>query len=64
MKQISNKEYEEFQKYKSDKLNGRILAPDTLRFIIEANDYNPEKIGRHFLEMLPKIREWTKKEYE
>lgn len=27
MKQISNKEYEEFQKYKSDKLNGRILAP-------------------------------------
>ena len=32
MKQISNKEYEEFQKYKSDKLNGRILTPDGLRF--------------------------------
>lgn len=64
MKQISNKEYEEFQKYKSDKLNGRILSPDTLRFIIEANDYDAEKIGQHFLDMLPKIREWTKKEYE
>ena len=45
MKQITNKEYKEFQKYKSDKRNGRILAPDTLRFIIEANDYDEEKIG-------------------
>ena len=39
MKSIPNKEYEEFQKYKSDKLNGRILTPDGLRFIIEANGY-------------------------
>lgn len=45
MKQITNKEYEEFQKYKNDKQNGCILAPDTLRFIIEANDYDAEKIG-------------------
>ena len=64
MKSVSNKEYEEFQKYKSDKLNGRILTPDGLRFIIEAHDYEAQKIGQHFLEMLPKIREWTKKEYE
>ena len=61
MKQITNKEYEEFQKYKTDKLNGRILSPDGLRFIIEANDYDAQKIGQHFLEMLPKIREWTSK---
>jgi hypothetical protein len=45
-------------------LNGRILTPDGLRFIIEANEYDAQKIGQHFLEMLPKIREWTKKEYE
>ena len=64
MKQITNNEYEEFQKYKSDKLNGRILTPDGLRFIIEANEYDAKKIGQHFLEMLPKIQEWTKKEYE
>lgn len=56
MKQISNKEYEEFQKYKSDKLNGRILTTDGLRFIIEANEYNAQKIGQHFLEMLSKLR--------
>ena len=64
MKQIPNKEYEEFLRFKSDKLNGRILTPDGLRFIIEANGYDAQKIGRHFLEMLPQIREWTKKEYE
>ena len=61
MKSIRNKEYEEFQKYKSDKLNGRILTLDGLRFIIEANKYDAKKIGQHFLEMLPKIREWTNK---
>lgn len=64
MKSISNKEYEEFQKYKSDKLSGHIITPDGLRFIIEANEYDAQKIGQHFLEMLPKIREWMKKEYE
>ena len=60
MKQISNKEYEEFQKYKSDKINGHILTADGLRFIIEANEYDAQKIGHHFLEMLPKIHEWAK----
>lgn len=64
MKQISNKEYEEFQKYKSDRAFGKILTPDGLRFIIEANDYDARKIGQHFWDMLPKIRDWTKKEYE
>ena len=62
MKQITNKEYEEFQKYKRDKLAGHILTPEGLRFIIEANEYDVQKIGQHFLEMLPKIREWTEKE--
>ncbi|WP_281672427.1 GNAT family N-acetyltransferase [Pseudoramibacter alactolyticus] len=64
MKQITNKEYDEFRKYKRDRLNGRILTPDGLRFLIEAYGYDAEKIGRHFLEMLPKIREWTKNDYE
>ncbi|MBQ6677108.1 MAG: hypothetical protein IJM71_03570 [Clostridia bacterium] len=55
MKQITNKEYEEWQKYKAEKANGRILLPDTVRFICEANGYDAEKIGQHFLEILPKI---------
>ena len=53
MKNITNKEYEEWQKFKSDKNNGKILLPDTIRFICQAYEYDPEKIGKHFLELLP-----------
>jgi hypothetical protein len=55
MKQIKNSEYEEYQKYLREKNNGRILTPDGLRLICQANDYDAEKIGKHFLEVLPKI---------
>lgn len=55
MKQIKNSEYKEFQKYLHNKNNGRILTPDGLRLICQANDYDAEKIGQHFLEVLPKI---------
>ena len=55
LKQIKNSEYEEFQKYLHNKNNGRILTPDGLRLICQANDYDAEKIGQHFLEVLPKI---------
>ena len=37
MKQITNKEYEEWQKYKAEKAKGHILLLDTVRFICEAN---------------------------
>lgn len=30
---------------------------DFIAFVCETNDYNAEKIGQHFLELLPKIRE-------
>lgn len=55
MRQITNKEYEEWQKYKAEKAKGHVLMPDTVRFICEANEMNPEKIGRHFLEIFPKL---------
>jgi len=55
MKQITNKEFEEWQKYKAEKAKGHVLLPDTVRFICEANGYDAEKIGQHFLEILPKI---------
>ena len=42
MKQITNKEYEEWQKYKAEKAKGHVLLPDTVRFICEANGYNPD----------------------
>ena len=31
MKQITNKEYEEWQKYKAEKAKGHVLLPDTVR---------------------------------
>ena len=43
MKQITNKEYE------VEKAKGHVLLPDTIRFICEANGYDAEKIGQHFL---------------
>ena len=57
MKQITNKEYAEWQEYKAEKAKGLILMPDTIRFICEANQYDPEKIGKHILEVLPKVLE-------
>ena len=55
MKQITNKDYEEFQKYKEDKLYGRVLTPDGLRLICAAENYDPEAIGKRMLEALAKI---------
>ena len=56
MKQISNKEYEKYQQYQTDKLHGRILTPDGLRVVCAGLDNDPEKIGIHILEMLAKFR--------
>ena len=56
MKQISNKDYEAYQQYQTDKLHGRILTPDGLRFICASFDNDPEKIGIHMLEMLAKFK--------
>ena len=56
MKQISNKEYEAYQRYQTDKLYGRILTPDGLRLVCGSLDNDQEKIGTHTLEMLAKFK--------
>lgn len=55
MPTITKKQMEEYVQLKRDRDNGRLLTPDGLRFICEANGYDPEKIGKHFLEVLPKV---------
>lgn len=55
MKKISDTEYYEYMQYKRDKENGKILTPLGLKFIIEANNYNAEAVGRHFINTLPKV---------
>ena len=57
MKQLTNKEFEEYQAFLKNRNQGRILTPDGLRFICAACDYDPQKIGQHFLELLPKLTE-------
>jgi hypothetical protein len=44
------------ERYQIYRLYGRVLTPDGLRLICAALDYDPEKIGKHMLEMLAKFR--------
>ena len=54
-KPLTQKQIADYEQLCYDRNNGRILTPDGLRFICEANKYDPEAIGRHFLEVLAKI---------
>jgi hypothetical protein len=50
MKSISNKEYEEFQKYKTAKIKGQIITPEFLESLCESFNYDPYKLGKHLIE--------------
>lgn len=54
---LTKSEIEDYRKLCADRNRGRILTPDGLRFICSACNYDAEAIGRHFLELLPKISE-------
>lgn len=55
MTQLTKKQLADYEQLCHDRNNGRILMPDGLRLICEAYHYDAEKIGQHFLELLPKI---------
>lgn len=46
------KDYESLCKARS---GGKLLTPDGLRFICEANGFDPMAIGKHFLNVLPQV---------
>lgn len=52
---LSKKQIEEYKALCSARDNGRLLTPTGLRFICEANNNDPEAIGKHFLEALAKF---------
>ena len=56
MKQLKDKEYEEFQQYLYNKSHGYIRTPDTLELICSGNEYDPERIGKQMLEMKTKLQ--------
>lgn len=52
MHKLTNKQYEAYMKMLRDRDAGRLLTPDGLRVICSAHEYDPEKIGLHFLTVL------------
>ena len=56
MKQLKDKEYEEFQLYLYNKAHGYIWTPETLELICNGNDADPEQIGKQMLAMAVKLR--------
>ena len=46
MKQLKDKEYEEFQQYQYNKVHGYSWTPNTLEMICSGNEYDSEKIGK------------------
>ena len=50
MKRITDKEYKDFEEYKTAKRKGQLLTPNGLNTICELFNYDPEKIGKHFIE--------------
>lgn len=52
---MTKQQIADYEKLCHERNNGRLLTPDGIRFICEAYHYDAEKIGQHFLELLPKI---------
>lgn len=46
---------EMLREYQRLERQGRLLTPEGLRLICEANGMDPEKIGKHMLEVLARI---------
>lgn len=59
MHKLTDKQYNEYQGMLRDRDAGRLLTPDGLRIICSAHEYDPEKIGLHFLTVLAN---WNKVE--
>ena len=53
---LNKKQMADYEQLCRDRNNGRLLTPDGLRLICEANNYDPEAIGRHFLEVLGQMK--------
>ena len=50
MKQLKDKEYDEFRQYQYNKAHGYIWTPDTLELICGWDNNDPEKMGNRSLE--------------
>ena len=55
-KYMTKKQIEDYEHLCHERNNGRLLTSDGIRFICEACNYDAEKIGQHFLDLLSKLR--------
>lgn len=56
MPTITKKQLEDYNRLYNDIIYGKILTPDGLRLICEANNYDPEAIGKQMLETYAKMK--------
>ena len=54
-KTLNQKQIAEYEQLCYDRDHGRLLTPEGLRLICSAYQYDPEAIGKHFLELLPNL---------
>ena len=57
MPTINKSDYEEYKRLKRLSESGLLLSPEGIRFICNANNNKPAKIGRYLLELLPRIEQ-------
>ena len=55
MEKLTKKQIEDYNHLCYERDHGRLLTPDGLRFICEANNMDPEAIGKHLLECLAQM---------
>ena len=58
---ITDAEYRDYQRLKREEQAGHLLTLDTMRLIVKACDYDPEKVGKHFLEVYARRRSTERK---
>lgn len=56
MKQISDKQYDQYVQMLDDKRNGRNLTFEALEMIVKANNFDAENVGKDIIEAYWRIK--------
>lgn len=49
---ISRREWEDYERLKAAERSGQLISTDVLRMIARSCEYDPAKVGQHFLGVL------------
>ena len=59
-KYMTKEQIADYEHLKKEQAHGRLLTVEALEFICAAHNYDAEAIGKHFLELLPTLRQGDK----